>query len=90
MLAVEAFLAIVMPFAVKYTTQFAKQLNGIPSSEHRIAIIRAIVLVLSLTGALLTQMIGEGKVDPTLVETTVYGVANAGFATWLYLTQKNK
>ncbi len=79
---------LVMPFIVKWVTDFAKNMNGIPLMAWRITVIRAIVAVLSLVGAVLTQMIGEGELDPGLVETAALAVLNAGIATWYYLKTK--
>jgi len=78
----------VMPFIVKYVTAFSKQLAGIPMLAYRVAIVRALVAIFSLAGAVLTQTIGEGEVTADMVETTVLTILNAGVATWLYLRTK--
>ena len=52
--------------------------------------VRAVVAVLSLIAAILTQMIGEGTVDTEMVETTVYTVVNAVLATALYLWSRKQ
>lgn len=79
---------VVMPFAVKYVTAFSKQLAGIPMLSYRVAIVRALVAIFSLAGAILSQSLGEGQVSADMVETTVLTVLNAGVATWLYLRGK--
>jgi hypothetical protein len=80
---------LAMPFVVKFVTNYAKQLSLIKFADYRIAIIRAVVALLSLVGALLSQAIGDGAVvGSDLIGTTFLTVVNAGVATWLYLKGK--
>lgn len=90
MIVIEGLLVLAMPFAVKYATGFAKNLGNLPVNEHRVAIIRGIVALLAVVGAILTQALGEGQLDPTLLETSIYTIFNGVFATWLYISEKNK
>jgi hypothetical protein len=79
----------VMPFLVKSSTEYFKTLKPIPTAAHRVLIIRAVVAVLSLFGAVLSVTIGDlNKVDGALVETAAIAVFNALMATWLYYGPK--
>lgn len=84
----EGILVVAMPFAVKYITGFAKEMGEVPTHPERVMIIRGIVALLSLVGAVLTQAIGEGQIDPSLVETSLYTIVSAVGATLLYLKEK--
>lgn len=88
---IEAILAVAMPFAVKYSTSIVKNIGPIPMLSYRVLIIRAVVAILSLSGAILTVVVGdlpEGSIDPGLVETVVFTTINASVATWLYFKSK--
>lgn len=89
---IELFMVVVMPFIVKVLTQWTKQIRPIPSlNGHRILVVRAIVAVYALGGAILTVLVGDmpaGEIDPSLIETAVLSVFNAVVATWLYLRKK--
>lgn len=86
---IEAVLALVAPFVVRYATSIVKAVPMIANAASwRIPVIRALVAVLSLIAAVLTQMLGEGEVDPALVDTAVLTVFNAAVATWLYARSK--
>lgn len=85
---VEAILVTVSPLIVTWLTSFIKQLNGIPLLAYRVTVVRAIVAVLSLVAAVLSQMIGEGTVAPDMIETAVLTVLNAVVATAIYFGQK--
>lgn len=88
---IEAILALAAPFVVRYATSAIKVLPTISNAAAwRIPLVRAVVAVLSLLAAVLTQMIGEGTVEPGMVETTVYTVFNAVVATALYLWSKKR
>ena len=79
----------VMPWIVKTVTGNLKQLKPIPDLGHRVLIIRAIVAVLSLFGAVLSVQIGDlNEIDGALVETAALAVFNALMATWLYYGKK--
>jgi hypothetical protein len=83
------FSVIVMPWLVKWTTGKVKEIGPIPMLAYRVAIVRAIVAVLSLAGAVLSVTIGDlNEVDGALVETAAIAVFNALMATWLYLGKK--
>lgn len=87
----EAILVLVAPVVVTMLTSAIKQVPVIVNAAGwRIPVVRAVVAVLSLIGAVLTQIIGEGTVEPEMVETTVYTVFNAVAATALYLWAKKK
>ena len=90
MILVEGFLVLAMPFAVKYLTGIAKERSDVSSSPDRVTIIRGIVALLSLVGALCTQFIGEGQIDPSMIETSLYTIFSGVMATWLYLAEKDK
>lgn len=79
---------VAMPFVVKGVTNWAKQLASIPLMTYRVTIVRAIVAVLSVVGAILSQWIGETQLDPELVQTAALAVLNAAVATWFYLKEK--
>lgn len=84
----EAFMVVAMPFIVKALTDVVKKVGPIPMLDYRVTIIRAIVAVLSLLGALLTVIVGDvavGDIDPGLIETAILTVVNAAVATWWYL-----
>lgn len=83
-------LVLAMPFAVKWLTGIAKEMGDVPSNENRVAIIRGIVALLSVVGAVLTQAIGEGQIDPSLIETSLYTIFAGGVATWMYVAEKRK
>lgn len=80
-----AILVVASPFAVKYVTNIIKEFPVIlPTNGWRVSAIRAIVAILSLIAAILTQAIGEGTFDPAMIETTVLTVINGVVATALY------
>ena len=80
-----AILVIASPFAVKYATNLIKHFPAIlPKNGWRVPVVRVIVAILSLVAAVLTQALGEGTVDPALVETSVLTVINGVVATGLY------
>lgn len=81
-------LTAAMPVIVTNATSAVKRLKTIKLSDHRIAIIRAVVAVLSLLAAALSTMVGDGVFDQTLVETAVLAVFNAVGATALYYYAK--
>jgi len=88
---IEVFMVVVMPFIVKALTGVVKNIGPIPMLGYRVMIIRAIVAVLSLVGAILTVLVGDmaaGDIDPALVETAVLTVVNAVVATWWYVRGK--
>lgn len=78
----------VMPIVVRYATSLVKGVGVIAMSANRVAWVRALVAVLALAGALLTQMIGGPIVDEALVETALLALFNAVGATWLYFKTK--
>ena len=85
---IETIMAVAMPFIVKSLTQFIKGVGPIPMLGYRVLIVRAIVAILSLLGAVGTILVGDmsgGDIDPGLIETAVLAVVNAGIATWLYM-----
>jgi len=86
----EAILVLAMPFAVKFITGYAKEMGEVPTHPDRVTIIRGVVALLSLIGAVLTQIIGEGQIDPSMVETSLYTIFSAGVATLLYFREKGK
>ena len=77
-----------MSVAVTYGTGIAKNIVNIPLPEYRKTIIRALLAVLALRGAVLTQWIGEGELTPGLVETAFFAVFNAVAATGIYFYRK--
>ncbi len=80
---------IVMPWIVKASTSYFKELGQIPMMAHRVLIVRAIVAVLSLLGAVLSLTIGDlNEIDGALIETTALAVFNALTATFLYYGNK--
>ncbi len=87
---VEAILVLAMPFVVKFITGYAKEMGEVPLHENRIAIIRGVVAILSLIGAVLTQIIGEGQIDPSMAETSLYTIFSGVMATWMYLAERDK
>lgn len=88
---IEAVIALVAPVAVTTLTSVIKKAPQIAGAAGlRVPIVRAVVAVLSLIAAVLTQMIGEGTVEPGMVETTVYTVFNAVVATALYFWATKK
>lgn len=84
----EAAFVIALPFAVKYITSFAKNMGEVPTSDNRVVIIRGIVALLSLAGAVLAQAVGDGELDPSFVETSLYTIFAGVTATLLYLREK--
>lgn len=84
----ESLLVLASPFVVKMVTDWAKKLGTIPTNDYRVAIIRAIVALLALVSAVLSQVLGEGTVEVGTVETALYALASGGIATWLYLKEK--
>lgn len=84
----EALIMLASPFIVKGVTGWAKNLGAIPYADYRVAIVRAIVAVLAVVTAVLAQWIGEGTLEPGLIETAVYAVAAAAVSTWLYVKEK--
>lgn len=88
---IELIMVVAMPFLVKISTGAVKQLGVIANAAAwRVPVIRAVVAVFSLIGAILTASIGEGTLEPGMVETTAYTVLNAGVATWLYWRSKQQ
>jgi len=87
---VEGFLVLAMPFVVKFITGYAKEMGDVPTHPERLTIIRGLVAMLSLVGAVLAQAIGEGQLDPSLVETSLYAIFAGGMSTWMYLAEKAK
>ena len=85
---IESLLIMASPFIVKSVTNVTKNLSAILTSGNRKTLVRAVVAVLSLVTAVLSQAIGEGTVTPELIDTTVLTVVNAGVATFLYLSTK--
>lgn len=85
---IEAIMIVASPFIVTGITSLTKNISVILNSGIRITLVRAIVAVLSLITAILSQAIGEGTLDPSLIDTTVMTVVNAGVATFLYLATK--
>lgn len=79
---------LLMPAAVSGVTSYAKTLAGIPLSENRVAIVRGIVALLSLVGALLTQWIGGDAIDGGTVETLLLTIWNGAVATFIYFKLK--
>ena len=80
---------IVMPWIVRASTTYFKELGQIPMMAHRVLIVRAIVAVLSLLGAVLSLTIGDlNTIDSQLIETTALAVFNALTATFLYYGNK--
>ena len=85
----ELILVVAMPWVVKYSTNLIKGMKTLmPTNGWRVPVVRAVVAVLSLIGAILTQWIGEGQLNPSLIETTGYTVFNAVAATILYFIAK--
>jgi len=82
---IESLLVLASPFIVTAVTGVTKKLSAIVNSGHRITLVRAVVAVLSLVTAILSQTIGEGTVTTELIDTTVLTVVNAGVATMLYM-----
>lgn len=79
----------VMPWLITTTTGYLKELKPVPMLAYRVTIVRAIVAVLSLFGAVLSVTIGDlNTIDGALVETAAIAVFNALVATWLYLGKK--
>lgn len=88
---IESILVLVSPFVVRYATSIIKQVPLIAAANGwRIPMVRAVVAILSLVAAVLTQAIGEGTVEPGMVETTVLTVINGAVATGLYLWAKRR
>jgi len=77
-------IAAVTPVAVTWVTGVAKQLGTLPTADNRVLWIRAIVAVLAVVGAVLTQLAGGSVLEPGVVETAILALFNAGAATWLY------
>lgn len=79
------FSVVVMPWLVKATTNYVKEIGPIPMLAYRVTVVRAIVAVLSLGGAVLSVTIGDlNEIDGALVETAFIAVFNAIMSTWLY------
>lgn len=85
---IESLIILASPFVVKGITSWVKTLGALPVHDYRVSIIRAIVAILALTSAVLAQWLGEGALEAGSIETTLYAVATAGVATWLYLKEK--
>lgn len=82
---IETIIAVVMPVVVTFGSQLIKQVPVIANAASwRIPVIRAVVAVLSLIGAVLTQMIGGEAVTDGMIETTALAVFNGVGATLLY------
>lgn len=84
----EIALAAVVPSLVMALTSKLKTAEGVVQSANRITIVRGLVALLSLGGALLTVSIGEGELDANLVETSVLAIVNGCVATWIYFRTK--
>jgi anti-sigma factor RsiW len=83
------FSVVVMPWLVKGATSYVKQVGPVPMLPHRVLVVRAIVAVLALAGAVLSVWLGDlNQVDGALVETAALAVFNALVATWLYVSEK--
>jgi len=86
---IELLLALVMPFLVAGSTQAVKGVRAIAmAASWRVPVIRAIVAVLSLVGAILTASIDGGTIGEGMVETTALTVFNAVAATFIYFKTK--
>lgn len=81
-------IAAVTPVVVTYVTGWVKQIGTLPEASNRVVWIRAVVAILALVGAGLTQWSGGETLDSALVETAVLAVFNAIAATWLYYVSK--
>lgn len=80
---------VVVPFLVKSATSYFKELGPIPMLPYRVLVVRALVALLALAGAVLQVTLGElDAVDGALVETAMLTVFNALVATWLYVSKK--
>ena len=90
MLIFEGMLVLAMPFIVKFITDKAKVMGEVPQRDNRVTIIRGFVALLSILGAVLTQVAGDGAVDPEILTTLILAVVNGVFATWIYIAEKNK
>lgn len=82
-------IGLAMPFAVLFVTNFAKKLSTFSLSSNRIVMVRGLVALLSLVGALLTQLIGGETLDPGVAETLILTIWNGAIATFVYLKTKN-
>lgn len=86
---IEILLALVMPFLVAGSTQAVKGLSVIANAAAwRVPVIRAIVAVLSLVGAILTASVDGGTIESGMVEATALTVFNAVLATFIYFKAK--
>lgn len=81
-------LGAIMPVAVMWVTGIVKNVQPIPQQTNRVLWVRAVVAVLAVIGAILTQIAGGDVLNPGLVETAVLALFNAGAATWLYTSRK--
>ena len=87
---IEMLIAVVMPFLVTVTTGGIKSLPVLTGIAWRVAAIRGVVAILSLIGAVLTQVIGGPEVDISMVETTLLTAVNGVAATGIYFFLKYK
>jgi len=86
---IELISVLAMPFIVKAVTGVAKNLQALPQGDWRVAAIRGVVALLSLSGALLTQLIpGSDGIDISMMETTLLTIVNGVAATALYFYSK--
>jgi len=81
---VTLMVAAVTPAIVTAVTGYIKKLGTLPIADNRVLWIRAIVAVLALIGAGLTQVVGGEALDGGLVEAAILALFNAAAATWLY------
>ena len=80
----ELITAVVMPFLVTGVAGSIKGLPVIAGAAWRVAAIRGVVAILSLIGAVLTQVAGGPAVDISMVETTLLTAVNGVAATAIY------
>jgi len=84
----ELIMVLMVPvtaYVVKIITGKLKTMGTIPTADNRVAIIRGLVAILSLVGAVLTQYIGGSAIDSATLETLVLTVMNGLLATGMYL-----
>jgi hypothetical protein len=85
---VEFFLLVAMPFIVTLVTGVTKQVSLFANSSHRVAMIRGLVALFSLLGAILTTAIGEGTLDNGMIQASFLAIFNGVVATWFYFYSK--
>ena len=83
---------LVMPFLVTGAAGIIKTMPIISGAAWRITAIRGVVAVLSLIGAILTQITGGPEVDISTLDTTLLTAVNgvAATAIYLYLNYKKR